>query len=110
MIKKTVFALCMSLVVVACGSEVRRLKETEYLRTQTGKPVVYPEGLGRPTEEKTFIIPDLPKGTQASEAPELLALPPRLAGVDLSEDEDDEKKPEDKEGGKPGDEGFLEPR
>ena len=110
MVKKIVFVLCMSLLAISCGSEIRRLKETEYLRTQTSKPVVYPEGLDRPAQEKTFVIPALPQGAQTSEAPELLVLPPRLAGVDTSEDDEDAKKSEDKEqGGNPQDEGLLEP-
>lgn len=111
MVKKTVFALCVSLLVVSCGSEVRRLKETEYLRTQTGKPLVYPQGLDHPAQEKTFVIPDLSKQAQTSKEPELLVVPPRLAGVDMSEDKDDEKKSGDKEKeSKPGDEGFIEPK
>lgn len=112
MVKKIVFALCVLLLGASCGSEIRQLKETEYLRTHPGKPLVYPQDVDRPEQEKTYVIPQLPKdqAQTSSEAPELLVLPPRLAGVDLSEDPEDKekKKPEDEEGeGGSLDEGFI---
>lgn len=110
MVKKIAFACCLSLLfTAACSSEIKRQKETEYLRTQPGKPLVYPEGLDRPVQEKTFVIPELSKAEQpASQPPELLALPPRLPGVDVSEDEEDEEQSGNAESeGKSLDEGFL---
>ena len=113
MVKKLAFVICIVLLGTACGSEVRRLKQTEYLRTHPGKPLTYPQGVDRPEQEKTYVIPELPKAPAqtSSEAPELMVLPPRLAGVDLSEDSEDEKK--EKSGDKTGedvplDEGFIE--
>lgn len=114
-VKKAFFGLCILLFCVACTSEITRLKQTEYLRTQPAKALVYPEGVAKPLQEKTYVIPELPKAAQERtepESPELLALPPRLAGVDISEDEDDEgdKEPQDQavETPEEGDEGFLE--
>jgi uncharacterized lipoprotein len=112
MVKKTVLVLCVLLSCVACGSEIKRLKETEYLRTQPGKPVVYPEDIDSPAQEKIYVVPELPGSERAaSETPELLVLPPRLVGVDLAEDEEDEAGDESGDGaeeGKSVDDGFLE--
>lgn len=112
MVKKIAFVCCLSLVVAAaCSSEVRQRKETEYLRTQPGKPLVYPGDLDRPVQEKTFVIPELTGSQPASQPPELLALPPRLSGVDVSEDDEDEQAEDsgDEATGevKPGDDGFI---
>ena len=109
MVRKIVFALCIALFCSACSSEVKRLKETEYLRTQPGKPLVYPGDVDRPAQEKTYVIPESPKAPEQkpAEAPELLVLPPRLAGVDVSEDpaDDGQEKPAEQAGDEV--EGFI---
>lgn len=110
MVKKIAFACCLSLLfATACSSEIKRQKETEYLRTQPGKPLVYPEGLDRPAQEKTFVIPELSKASPqpGSQPPELLALPPRLSGVDVAADEEEEASGDATGEGKSLDEGFL---
>jgi uncharacterized lipoprotein len=116
MLNKILFGFCLSLLCVACTSEITRLKETEYLRTHPTKPVAYPAGVDQPAQEKTYVIPELPKPspeqTTAAEAPELLVLPPKLAGVDTSEDAEGEetKKSEEEEAAeleKEEEEGFL---
>jgi uncharacterized lipoprotein len=113
MVKKIALACCLPLFFAACASEVKRLKETEYLRTQPGKPLVYPDGLDRPTQEKTYVIPELPKTSSqaATQPPELLALPPRLSGVELAGDDSDEQEQSGDSGtgseGKSVDEGFI---
>lgn len=112
MVNKSVYVLCISLVCAACGpSEVRLLKESEYLRTQTAKPLVYPDDVDRPEQEKTYLIPDLPKSQAktAAQSPESLILPPLLAGVDLSEEAEDGKSGEpEEEAGSSLDDGFIE--
>jgi uncharacterized lipoprotein len=99
MVKKIFFGLCI-LFCTACTSEIVRQKASEYLRTEPGKPVTYPAGVDKPVQEKTYAIPELPKlnpqQKAAAEAPESLVVPPKLAGVDVSKDEDEEKKAEDK--------------
>lgn len=97
MVKKVLFSLCITLFFTACASEITRLKQTEYLRTHPGKPVVYPGDVDQPMQEKSYAIPELPKSSAqaSSEPPELLALPPRLAGVDISKDEEDEEENEE---------------
>ena len=100
MVKKIFFGLCI-LCCTACTSEIARLKATEYLRTNPGKTVTYPAGIDQPVQEKTYVIPELakpnPQQKAAVKAPESLIIPPKLAGVDISEDEEDEeKKAEDK--------------
>jgi hypothetical protein len=105
MVKKIVFGLCI-LFCTACTSEIARQKASEYLRTEPGKPVTYPADVDKPAQEKTYVIPELPRlnpqQKAAAEAPELLVVlvvPPKLAGVDVSkddEDEDEKKKAEDK--------------
>jgi uncharacterized lipoprotein len=101
MVKKIFFGLCI-LFCTACTSEIARQKASEYLSTHPGKPVTYPAGLDRPAQEKTYVIPELakpnPQQKAATKAPESLVIPPKLAGVDISEDEDEdeEKKAEDK--------------
>jgi uncharacterized lipoprotein len=97
MVKKILFGLCI-LFCTACTSEIARQKAGEYLRTEPGEPVTYPAGVDQPVQEKTYAIPELakpnPQQKAAAEAPESLVVPPKLAGVDFSEDE--EKKAEDK--------------
>jgi hypothetical protein len=100
MVKKIFFGLCI-LFCIACTSEIARVKGSEYLRTEPGKPVTYPAGVDRPAQEKTYLIPELAKPNaqqkEAAKAPELLILPPKLAGVDISEDKDEDEEKKDKE-------------
>ncbi|HEY3488144.1 MAG TPA: hypothetical protein VGL10_08760 [Gammaproteobacteria bacterium] len=116
MIKNFYCVLGILLGSAACSSDVARLKATEYLRTQPGKPVTYPAGVDKPQQEKSYVIPELPKSAVKTESqpPELLEMPPRLSGVDVTPDEDeDEEDDEDKDeqetaGGEAGDTGFIE--
>jgi hypothetical protein len=95
MVKKILLGSCILLSCAACTSEVTRLKETEYLRTHSTKAVVYPEDVDKPAQEKSYQIPESSaKSAAEAEAPELLALPPRLVGVDISDDEEDEESKE----------------
>jgi uncharacterized lipoprotein len=112
MLNKILSGLCVLLVCTACASEAKRLKETEYLRTHPTKPVAYPADVDKPGQEKSYVVPELQKGVKPvteADSPELLALPPRLAGVDLSEDKEEEKakKPEEPVPEQE-DDGFLE--
>jgi uncharacterized lipoprotein len=111
MLKKTLFVFCLSLLCVACGSETKRLKDTQYLRTHPAKPVVYPEAVDKPAQERSYVVPELPKTVKPvteADSPELLALPPRLAGVDLSEDKESEQNKKTEEPVPQEDDGFLE--
>jgi hypothetical protein len=95
MVKKIFFGLYI-LFCAACTSEIVRQKASEYLHTHPGKPVTYPAGLDQPAQEKTYVIPELakpnPQQKEAAKAPESLVIPPKLAGVDVSVDEDEEEK------------------
>jgi hypothetical protein len=90
--------ICIALMAVGCGSEKLREHDLEYLKGRLGQPLIYPKEMDKPKQETTYHVVDV-SATQDSTpaALEALQAPPRLAGVEVDEedDEDEDDKKED---------------
>jgi hypothetical protein len=92
--------ICIALMAAGCGSEKLREHDLEYLKGRLGKPLIYPKEMDKPKQETTYHVIDV--STTQDSAPaaiEALQAPPRLAGVEVDEEDDEDEDNDKKEDG-----------
>lgn len=89
----------LSLVVVACSGKIRldSVQTFEYKDATPGKPLVFPAGVDKPEQTRTYEIPSAAEHvTAANHDANDLVEPPRLVPIPSDDDDEDQDKAETK--------------